>query len=208
MAKPSVLTLVLLSAAPTVWDDAGRLVGRAAIPSTDPAMDALHKAAKAFAASPSGKLDLVICGPEDATYASAAMLAEAVQAKLRRTEDLANVDLGLWDGSLKNELETRCPSTFRAWQEQPDRIRPPEGESLADAADRAVAAIRRAAEKTRLAHPRMGVCVRPMLWAALLARLGHEPWSAYWGLADRKGEMRCIEHAFADLIPQPLATPA
>lgn len=208
MPKPSVLSLVLVSAAPTVWDEAGRLVGRASIPATDQGADALSRAAKAFAAAHPGILDVVVCGPEESTHTSGTVFAEAMGVRLRTLDDLANVDLGLWDGCHREQLEGRCPSAFRAWREQPDLIRPPEGESLADAAERALAAVRKACEKTRLARPSVGVVVRPMLWAALLARLGEEPWSAFWGLADRRAEIRSLERSMTDLTQQPISANA
>ena len=208
MPKATSVRLVLLSAAPTAWDEAGRLIGRAALPATDDGTDALHQRAKAFVAELDGGFDLVLCGPEDSTRASAALLAEAAGCKLRELDDLANVDLGLWEGSLREELEGRCPSTYKAWRDQPDRIRPPEGESIGDAAARAVAAIRKAMEKTKGERPVVGVVVRPLLWAALLARLNEEPWASFWSMADQPGEFRCLTRPIADLNPEAIPASA
>ena len=206
MPKPHTVTLVLLSAAPTAWDEAGRLIGRAALPATDLGTDALHQKARQFVDGFEASLDGVLCGPEDSTHASGALLAEAAGCRLRKIEELANVDLGLWEGALKEELEGRCPSTFKAWREQPDRIRPPEGESIGDAAVRAMAAIRKALEKSKTEHPVLGVAVRPLLWAAILAMMNEEQWSVYWTLADAAGEIRTLTRPVADLNPQ--AVPA
>jgi broad specificity phosphatase PhoE len=208
MPKPHTVTLVLLSAAPTAWDEAGRLIGRAALPATDAGADALHHKAKAFVESTGNDLDFVLCGPEDSTYASGALLAEAAGCKLRKVEDLANVDLGLWEGSLREELEGRCPSTFKAWREQPDRIRPPGGESIGDAGVRALAAVRKGLDRAKVEHPVVGVAVRPLLWAALLAMMNEESWSSYWTLADAAGEIRTVTRPIADLNPQPVSASA
>lgn len=208
MPKPHTVTLVLLSAAPTAWDEAGRLIGRAALPATDAGADALHRKAKAFAEAMDTDLDLVLCGPEDSTHASGALLAEAAGCKLRKLEDLANVDLGLWEGSLREELEGRCPSTFKAWREQPDRIRPPEGESIGDAGARAMAVIRKALEKVKAEHPVVAVAVRPLLAAALLAMMNEESWSSFWTLADAAGEIRTVTRPIADLNPQAMPASA
>lgn len=208
MPKPHTVTLVLLSAAPTAWDEAGRLIGRAALPATDPGTDALYQRSREFIGAFDGSLDLVLCGPEDSTHASGALLAEAAGCKLRKTEDLANVDLGLWEGALKDELEGRCPSTFKAWREQPDRIRPPEGESIGEAAVRALATIRKSLEKSKGEHPVLGVAVRPLLWAALLALMNEETWSGFWALADAAGEIRTVTRPIADLNPQAVSASA
>lgn len=208
MPKPHTVTLVLLSAAPTAWDEAGRLIGRAALPATDAGTDALHQKSKRFVNAEGNALDFVLCGPEDSTLASGALLAEAGVCKLRKVEDLANVDLGLWEGSLREELEGRCPSTFKAWREQPDRIRPPEGESIGDAGIRAMAAIRKGLEKAKGEHPVVGVAVRPLLWAALLAMMNEESWSSYWTLADTAGEIRTVTRPIADLHLQAIPASA
>lgn len=208
MAKPITVTLVLLSAAPTAWDEAGRLIGQAALPATDAGTDALHQKARSFVTGLPRGLDVVLCGTEDSTHASAALLAEAANVKLRKLDDLANVDLGLWEGSLREELEGRCPSTYKAWRDQPDRIRPPEGEAIGDAAARALRAVRKAAEKIKSEEPVIGVAVRPLLWAALLAALGEEPWASYWTLADGAGEIRTVVRPLADLRPEAISATA
>lgn len=212
MAKPTKITLVLLSAAPTAWDESGRLIGRASLPATDAGTDALHQKAKDYVAdltaNTGGRLDVVLSGPEDSTLASGALLAEAATVKLRELDGLANVDLGLWEGSLREQLEGRCPSTFKAWREQPDRIRPPEGEAIGDAAARALGAIRKAVEKMKGEQAVVAVAVRPLLWAALLAALGEEPWSNYWSLADEAGEIRALTLPVADLNPETVSASA
>ncbi len=208
MAKPTTVTLVLLSAAPTAWDEAGRLIGRSDLPATDAGADALHQKVKATVGTLPAPLDLVLCGPEDSTHASGALLAEAAGCRLRKVDDLANVDLGLWEGSLREELEGRCPSTFKAWRDQPDRIRPPEGESIGDAGLRAMAALRKAMEKMKGERPVVGLAVRPLLWAALLTLLNEEPWSAYWPLADSAGEIRTLTRPIADLNPEAMPASA
>lgn len=208
MAKPTKTTLVLLSAAPTAWDESGRLIGRASLPATDAGTDALHQRARDFVSELAGRIDVVFCGPEDSTLASGALLAEAAGVKLRELEGLANVDLGLWEGSLREQLEGRCPSTFKAWREQPDRIRPPEGEAIGDAAARALGTIRKAVDKMKGEQPVVGVAVRPLLWAALLAALGEEPWSSYWSLADAAGEIRALTLPVADLNPEAVSASA
>lgn len=208
MPKATTVRLVLLSAAPTAWDEAGRLIGRAAVPATDAGTDELHRRVKAYVAESDEPIELVLSGPEDSTHASAALLAEAAGCRLRQLDDLANVDLGLWEGSLREELEGRCPSTYKAWRDQPDRIRPPEGEAIGDAAMRAVASIRKALEKAKGEQPVVGVVVRPLLWAALLARLNEEPWASFWSLADRAGEFRCVTRPIADLDPEAIPASA
>ena len=208
MSKPRDVTLVLISAAGTGWDETGRLVGQAAVTATDTALTHLHERLRTLGVLLGAKVDLVLSGPEDSTKASAALAAEALGGKTKALDALANVDLGLWEGTLREELEGRCPSSYKAWRDQPASVRPPEGESLADAAERAADAIRRAVEKCKGEKPRVAVVTRSMMTAALMARLGEEPWSAYWTLAGQTGETRVIECPSAALTPDPASVPA
>ncbi|RMH25729.1 MAG: histidine phosphatase family protein [Planctomycetota bacterium] len=208
MTKPRDVTIVLISSAGTGWDETGRLVGQATVTATDAALTLLHDRLRDAAGTLELRLDLVLAGPEDSTKASAALVAEAFGGKTRVLDAMANVDLGLWEGALRDELEGRCPSIYKAWRDQPASVRPPEGESLADAAERAADTIRRAIEKCRAEHPRVAVVVRSMLAAALAARWGEEPWSAYWTLAGQTGEIRVIERSLVSLTPDPASVPA
>lgn len=206
MAKFNDVTLVLVSAAGTGWDEAGRLIGRSSINATDDALTALHEQARDLAKNLGRDVDLVICGAEDACKASGSLMSEAFNTKLKSLESLANVDLGLWEGTLQEEFEGRCPSIYKAWRDQPEGIRPPEGESVAEALDRALAGIRKATDKLKSKEPCVVVVCRSMLWAGLLTRLGAEPWDAFWKLASQTGQVRTLPCTKADLLPK--AAPA
>lgn len=210
MAKPMSATLVLVSAAGTGWDETGRLLGRAAVVATNDGLTGLHATAREIAED-QGDFDLVLCAPEDSARSSASLISEAVCAKLKPIDSLANVDLGLWEGTLREELEGRCPSTYKAWREQPEGIRPPEGESLGEALDRAGEGIRKAIEKLKVKpgqQPRVAVVVRSMLWAGLVARLDADARPEFWSLAGETGSVRSFEIALSALTPDPASVSA
>lgn len=202
MSKPSDISLILVSAAGTGWDETGRLLGQASINATDLSLTALHETARDLAGSIGQSVDLVMCGTEDSSKASGSLLSEAVGCKLKSLDTLANLDLGLWEGALRDELEGRCPSSYKSWRDHPESIRPPEGESLAEALDRAFAGIRKATEKLKSKEPCVIVVCRSMLWAGLLTRLGMEPWGSYWSLAGETGQTRTLRCSFEDLMPK------
>ena len=44
-----------------------------------------------------------------------------------------NLDHGLWQGMLIEEVRRKQPTVYRQWQDQPESIRPPQGETLGKA---------------------------------------------------------------------------
>ena len=56
--------------------------------------------------------------------------------KCRKLERLRNLDYGLWQGMAIEDIRLKQPKVYRQWQEAPECVRPPEGETLEDADDR------------------------------------------------------------------------
>jgi probable phosphoglycerate mutase len=63
-------------------------------------------------------------------------LAKALDVKFRKIERLANLDFGLWQGMLVDDVRHKQPKVYRQWQEQPENVCPPQGEMLSDADER------------------------------------------------------------------------
>jgi ribonuclease H / adenosylcobalamin/alpha-ribazole phosphatase len=74
-------------------------------------------------------------------------VAEAIAVKngvggVREQPDLINLDYGTWEGLTKEESAAVDPAAWAAYTGDPEAAVCPEGEAVADAADRAVAALR------------------------------------------------------------------
>jgi broad specificity phosphatase PhoE len=78
------------------------------------------------------------CQPAQQT---AEAIANALDIKLRKLERMHNLDHGLWQGKLIEEVRRRQPKVYRQWQEQPETICPPGGEMLGQAEERIRAAM-------------------------------------------------------------------
>ncbi len=48
----------------------------------------------------------------------------------REIDDLADVDLGLWEGMRGQDLEEKAPKAYREWRENPLNVQVPEGEPM------------------------------------------------------------------------------
>ena len=135
-----MISLVLIPWAETAWKAAGRLAGRTSLPLTEGGRDEV-RGWSAMLAEP--KLSTVYASSEQAAVEVAEIVAEKTGASRKTVADLAEVDVGLWDGLTAEELKRRYPKIYKKWHSDPASVSPPEGEALTDA----FARLRQALEK-------------------------------------------------------------
>ncbi|MBM3971534.1 MAG: histidine phosphatase family protein [Planctomycetes bacterium] len=87
--------------------------------------------------------EAVLCGMAQPATCTAEAIAEAFDLTTRKSEELSNLNQGLWQGSTTEEIGRRMSRVFNQWQEAPETICPPEGEPWENAVDR----VRRALKK-------------------------------------------------------------
>jgi probable phosphoglycerate mutase len=182
MARETTTRVVLVRAARTAWELEDRLVGRADLP---PAPGEAQRLAALFDATPAGDLDAVVTGPGEACGLAANLLAQkaAPRRRVRVVDDLAEVDLGLWQGVLRADLCGRHPTCSKAWFTDPALVQPPEGESVSDASDRLIGAVLRSVEKARVRGGTFALVLPPLAHALVRCWLVGESPSALWRLA-------------------------
>ena len=64
------------------------------------------------------------------------IVGRAMGLKPRSVPRLQNLDQGLWQGLLVEEIRRKQPRLYRQWQDNPWAVAPPEGELLEEACDR------------------------------------------------------------------------
>lgn len=79
---------------------------------------------------------------------TAGIVARHSGLRPRRVAGLANLDMGLWQGMLVDDIRRKQPRLHRQWQDNPWAVAPPEGELLDDACER----VERALEKILRRH--------------------------------------------------------
>ncbi|MGI9178405.1 MAG: histidine phosphatase family protein, partial [Pirellulales bacterium] len=106
--------------------------------------------------------------------------------KPRRAANLANLDLGLWQGRLVAEIRETQPRLHRQWQDNPWSVAPPEGELLEEACERAEEAL----EKVCRRHPtgRIAVVVPQPLDAIVRWLVSGRSMGDLW-LSDPRAEL-------------------
>lgn len=139
-------TLLLVRHGETTWTRVGRIQGRADSP--------LHPEGaaqiRALAATllppdpewPGGRACLLVSSPlrraVDSARVLRASLGPAIRGARLAAPDprLAELDFGAWEGLTQPEVKARWPELLRSWKRQPDTVRLPGGETLAEARDR------------------------------------------------------------------------
>src|SRR5712671_453881 len=125
--------VLLIPAAPTPWDAEGRLGGNPMLPLSTDGEIALRKTL----ASISEPVSAIYAFTKNLACEQAAKLvAQQFKLRVRNSDQLEPISMGLWQGLTRDELRFRFPTVFPQWEENPLSVNPPEGESLEAAANR------------------------------------------------------------------------
>jgi phosphoserine phosphatase len=170
-----MVQIILLRPGRTDYDHQARIQGVLDIP--------LSEAGRQEAAETAEKLQVYIpkalyCSSCRSAEETATIIGEKLALKPKSVERLQNVNLGLWQGMLVEEVRLKQPKVYKQWQERPETIEPPEGEMLAAAAERATEAIEKLARKHRSGT--IAVVIPEPLASLVQHRFQGTEWSDLW----------------------------
>ena len=123
-----------------------RMVGARDIPLSSAGREQIRLLARQFMPAVQGALGAVICSDLDRCRETAALLMEALphgRPSLHVEPGLREIDLGLWQGMTKAEIELAWPGAHAARGQDMAHFCPPHGESFMQAQRRALAAVAR-----------------------------------------------------------------
>ncbi|HTM77090.1 MAG TPA: histidine phosphatase family protein [Devosia sp.] len=138
--------MVLIRPGATDFDEQGRIKGTLDIPLNEQGNTEVAQTISELADVP---VEMVYSAPCQAALQTAEAVAAARRAKCKTVEELRNLDHGLWHGKLIEEVRQCQPKVYRQWQEHPETVCPPGGETLGEAQDRLRASIGRIIKKHR-----------------------------------------------------------
>lgn len=78
------------------------------------------------------EIEVIYTSPNEPAHSTAKTLGEVLDIPVQSVPGLGNVHLGLWQGMCVDEIRRKQPRVFKQWEEQPEAICPPEGESCED----------------------------------------------------------------------------
>lgn len=139
-----MIQIVLIRPGATDYDEQSRILGTLDVPLSE---QGTHEIGRVIDEVRPLKISAVYCGPCQSSAQSAVAIAEALDVKLKKIDNLRNIDHGLWQGMLIDDVRRKHPKVFKQWQEQPDIICPPQGERLAAVQQRVQAALSKILKK-------------------------------------------------------------
>jgi probable phosphoglycerate mutase len=159
--------LIVLREGLTRWEVERRLRGRVDVPLTpEGEAEVKGSASEVAALTPVA----IYHGPDQAARQTADLVRGEMDVPVRELDDLAEMDLGLWQGLLAEEVKQRHPRVYRQWLEEPERVAAPEGETVAEGKERVEKLLR--VVSARHPHDTVVLVVPPLLGAVLRWVLG------------------------------------
>ncbi len=180
--------IVLATAGTTAWDEEGRLLGSRSVPLSPLGRNQMEQLARQLEQFP---VRVIYTGHSRHCLESARILAQASGASVRCLRELCEVNQGLWEGLLLKEVERTYPKAYRAWLREPCSVRPPAGESILQAYERARTVLASLARRHR---GQVVAIVAPRLLRALirccLRGLGPD---AVWDLYNDEADWEIVQ---------------
>jgi probable phosphoglycerate mutase len=191
-----MLRIVLIRPGATDFDDQGRIQGTLSIPLNDQGRQQIAAAIETLREL---NLETLYCAAGEAPQQSAETIGKALKVKVKKIDQLHNLDHGLWQGMQVEEIRRKQSKVFRQWQEQPQTICPPDGETVPDAAERIDVALTKLLKKHKSGGVIGLVLPEPIASVARL-RLLNSSLDEIWRASGRPATWEVIETEPANLV--------
>lgn len=132
--------LIVIRAGATDYDLEKRIRGTLDMPLSAAGSAAATRAGETLARNPPA---VIYASTDEAAAETARIVGAACSIKPKSLPALGNVDMGLWQGRLAEEIRDTQPRLHRQWQDNPWAVAPPEGELLEEACERVEASLER-----------------------------------------------------------------
>ncbi|MEX2114201.1 MAG: histidine phosphatase family protein [Pirellulales bacterium] len=139
-----MVQFVLVRPGSTDYDQQGRIQGTLDIPLDSQGAEQVQRVVEELRAL---GITAIYRAPCQSAEQTAQAIGEAVDVKIKELDALRNIDLGLWQGMLVEDVKRKQPKVFRQWREQPETVCPPEGERFTSAQARVEAALTKLLKK-------------------------------------------------------------
>lgn len=186
-------TLLLVRPGATEFDQQGRIQGTLDIPLCE---DGRRQTEEAIEGLVARQPVVVYASPCQSAQQTAEMIVEAAakagnSIKSKTLDKLINLDHGLWQGMLVDEVRTKQPKVYRQWQDQPHTVCPPGGETLLDAEARVAAVLSKLLKKHKEG---VVALVAPEPLASVIRHIvHHDEVTGLWKGSERCGVWEAIE---------------
>lgn len=190
-----MVRIVLIRPGATEYDQQGRIQGVLDVPLSS---EGASEAARAAGELSGSGIEIVYYSDCEHARQTAEAISNRLGLKRKRLEHLQNLDHGLWQGMLVEEVKRKQPKVYRSWQEQPASVCPPGGETLGAAQQRVRAVIAKLLRKHK--EGVVALVVPEPLASLLRAYLEHGEIGDLWRAGAEHGTWD-----FIDVEPRTLA---
>jgi len=181
--------LLLIRAGATEYDQQGRVQGTLNIPLCEDGRQEVEKLIEQIRGRP---IAAIYASPSQSAEQTAEVLAQAFELKVKTIDKLENLDYGLWQGMLVADVKAKQPKVYRQWQEQPENVCPPQGETLSVAKQRVAAALAKLVKKHKADE--LFAVVAPEPLACIIRNvIRHDAWDDLWHCSNGKPLWQLIE---------------
>ena len=183
-----MVRIVLVRPGATEYVQQGRIQGALEVPLSE---EGASEAARLSTELSGMGLDALYASDSEHAMQTAGAIAATLGVKLKPLESLRNLDHGLWQGMLIEEVKRKQPKVYRQWQEQPESVCPPGGEMIGDAQGRVRSALAKILKKHK--GGTIGLVVPEPLASLVRAYLEHGEVGDLWQAEARHGTWEVIE---------------
>jgi probable phosphoglycerate mutase len=192
-----MLQIALIRPGTTDYDVEGRIQGTLDIPLNE---QGLADAAE-IAEQLRGKGVEVLYAPtSEPAWHTVEIVGETLDIKVKKLNKMQNLNHGLWQGMLVEEVQHKQPKVYRQWLDQPEIVCPPEGEMLGEAEERVRAAMTKILKKHK--EGTIGICVPEPLLSLVRHFITHEELGDLWKPANGHARVEILT-ATADAMLAP-----
>jgi probable phosphoglycerate mutase len=184
-----MVQILLIRSGITEYDQQGRVQGTLDIPLCEDGRQQVEAMVRELQSRP---IAAIYTSPCQAAAQTAEALGSALEVKSKSIDKLQNLDHGLWQGMLVADVKSKQPKVYRQWQEQPECVCPPQGETLSQAKQRVQAALAKILKKHK-SDTLLAIVAPEPLMSVVRHILRHDAWGDLWQCAASKDQWQLID---------------
>jgi probable phosphoglycerate mutase len=181
--------ILLIRPGTTEYDQQGRVQGTLDIPLCEDGRQEVDAMVGQLRKQP---ISAVYSSPSQSAQQTAEALAATLDLKVKTVDKLENLDHGLWQGMLVSDVKAKQPKVYRQWQDQPETVCPPQGETLSDAKERVQGAIAKLMKKHK-AEGLLALVVPEPLASVIRKVLRQDDWGDLWHCSEAAAKWELID---------------
>lgn len=190
-----MLEFVLIRPGATDYDRAHRIQGTLNIPLN---ADGSREVQREIEQLRGRGLEVIYTSDSEPARETAETIGNALKVRVKKLDDMHNLDHGLWQGMCAEEIKRKHPRIYRQWQEQPESVCPPQGEMLAQARERVSSCLKRLVKKHRSGV--VGLVLPEPLASLARSAIDRRELGDLWRSADDHGSWETVVVENEDVI--------